>query len=144
MHRIVLALSVALLASNNLMAQQTSSDSSTSSTNHETINLWPKGLPAGSIELAADKIAELKAREKSHPRGHLFYVDSPSLTVYAAPKEKANGCAVVICPGGAYNVLAWRHEGLELAEYFNSIGVTAFVLKYRVPRRIPDKIHWEK
>jgi acetyl esterase/lipase len=39
--------------------------------------------------------------------------------------------------------LAWPKEGLEVAEWFNSIGVTAFVLKYRVPRRIPDKVHWE-
>jgi acetyl esterase/lipase len=39
--------------------------------------------------------------------------------------------------------LAWPKEGIEVAEWFNTIGVTAFVLKYRVPRRIPDKIHWE-
>ena len=45
---------------------------------------------------------------------------------------------------GAYNILAWPKEGLEVAEWFNSIGVTAFVLKYRVPRRNPDKIHWEQ
>ena len=49
----------------------------------------------------------------------------------------------MICPGGAYNILAWPKEGLEVAERFNSIGVTAFGLKYRVPRRIPDRIHWE-
>ena len=112
-------------------------------TEKETLKLWPNGLPAGSIELDADKVADLKAKEAVHPRGHVLYVDSPTMTVYQAPADKANGCAVVICPGGGYNILAWRHEGLELAEYFNSIGVTAFVLKYRVPRRIPDKIHWE-
>ena len=107
------------------------------------IKIWPNGLPAGAVELDADKISALKEKEKAHPRGHLFFVDSPTLTVYQAPENKANGCAVVICPGGGYNVLAWRHEGVELAEWFNSFGVTAFVLKYRVPRRIPDKIHWE-
>ncbi|MDB4339090.1 alpha/beta hydrolase, partial [Rubripirellula sp.] len=42
-----------------------------------------------------------------------------------------------------YNILAWPKEGLEVAEWFNSIGVSAFVLKYRVPRRDPDRIHWE-
>lgn len=107
------------------------------------INLWPMGLPQGAVQLDAKRIEKLKKDEAVHPRGHLLYVDRPTLTVYTAPKEKANGCAVVVCPGGGYNVLAWRHEGLELAEWFNSIGVTAFVLKYRVPRRIPDKIHWE-
>ena len=109
----------------------------------EIITLWPAGLPAGSVQLDADRIAELKAKEETHPRGHLLYVETPTLTVYPAPTDKANGCAVVVCPGGGYNILAWRHEGLELAEFFNSIGVTAFVLKYRVPRRIPDRIHWE-
>lgn len=107
----------------------------------EEIKLWPKGLPAGSVKIKDEKIVKLKEKERKHPRGHLFYVESPSLTVY--PASDANGCGVVICPGGGYNILAWQHEGVELARWFNSIGVTAFILKYRVPRRIPDKIHWE-
>jgi acetyl esterase/lipase len=110
---------------------------------HPEIRLWPTGLPEGSVKMDAQKIEALKAKEKVHPRGHLLFVDEPSLTVYAAPKETANGCAVVICPGGAYNVLAWQHEGVALAEWFNSIGVSAFILKYRVPRRTPDSMHWE-
>ena len=110
---------------------------------NETIQLWPNGLPADSVELPADKIAKLKKREANDPNGHKLYVDSPTLTVYQAPEKLATGCAVVICPGGAYNVLAWEKEGLEIAEWFNTIGVSAFVLEYRVPRRIPDKIHWE-
>ena len=73
----------------------------------------------------------------------MLYCDTPTLTVYPADPKIATGCGVVICPGGAYQVLAWQHEGVQLAEWFNSIGVTAFILKYRVPRRIPDKIHWE-
>jgi acetyl esterase/lipase len=109
----------------------------------QEIKIWPKGLPAGAVELDAEKIKLLKEKEAVHERGHVLYVDSPSLTIYPAPKETANGCAVVICPGGGYNVLAWQHEGVQLAEWFNSIGVSAFILKYRVPRRIPDNIHWE-
>ncbi len=107
------------------------------------ITLWPNGLPAGAVELDANRIEKLKSEEKVHPQGHILFVDSPSLSVYPAPVEKSNGCAVVICPGGAYRELAWQHEGVEIAEWFNSIGVTAFLLKYRVPRRMPDKIHWE-
>ena len=110
---------------------------------HQEIKLWPQGLPDGSVKLDSKTIESLKAKEKEHGRGHKLFVDEPTLTVYAAPKDKANGCAVVICPGGGYNVLAWQHEGVELAEWFNSIGVSAFILKYRVPRRIPDNIHWE-
>lgn len=107
------------------------------------ITLWPDGLPDGAVQLDPAQVEELKSKQETHPRGHILYVDSPTLTVYPAAADKANGCAVIVCPGGGYNVLAWRHEGLELAEFFNSIGVTAFVLKYRVPRRNPERIHWE-
>src|SRR4029079_14636568 len=54
----------------------------------------------------------------------------PSLKVFRA--EKPNGCAVVVCPGGGYGFLAGDHEGKQVAEWFNGIGVTAFVLKYRI------------
>ena len=71
----------------------------------------------------------------------IAYVVRPTLTVYKAPKQKANGTGVIICPGGGYNILAWTHEGVEIAQWLNSIGVTAFILKYRVPRRDPDQPH---
>ena len=106
----------------------------------EEFPIWPGELPAGSVVLDQGRIAKLKS-ELTEER--IKFVDRPTLTVYPAAAESANGCAVVICPGGGYNILAWPKEGLEVAEWFNSIGVTAFVLKYRVPRRIPDKIHWE-
>ena len=68
--------------------------------------------------------------------------DKPSVTVFRAPAEKANGAAVVICPGGGYGFLADDHEGKQVAEYFNSIGVTAFVLKYRiVAKDRPGPLH---
>ena len=108
----------------------------------EEIKLWPKGLPTGAAVLNANRVKDLKAKEAVHKEGHLLYVDSPSLTVYPAPENSSSGCAVIICPGGGYNVLAWKHEGLDVAEWLNSIGVTAFVLKYRVPRRT-STIHWE-
>ncbi len=58
---------------------------------------------------------------------------NPDLYFYPAPAEKATGTAVVICPGGGYAGLAIRHEGLQVAQWFNSLGVTAFVLTYRQP-----------
>ena len=60
-------------------------------------------------------------------------VRKPTLTVFLPPKEKANGTAVVICPGGGYWVVAAGHEGYEVAKKFNEMGVAAFVLKYRLP-----------
>ena len=58
--------------------------------------------------------------------------DKPSLKVFPAPKAKASGAAVVICPGGGYGFLADDHEGKQVAEFFNSQGIQAFVLKYRI------------
>jgi acetyl esterase/lipase len=58
-------------------------------------------------------------------------VSVPSLTMYKP--AKANGMAIIICPGGGYTILAWDHEGTKVAEEFNKWGITAFVLKYRLP-----------
>ncbi|MEY4540589.1 MAG: hypothetical protein RLZZ306_2346 [Bacteroidota bacterium] len=60
-------------------------------------------------------------------------VTVPTLTVYSPPKGKSNGTSVIICPGGGYRILAASHEGSDVAKEFNKIGVTAFVLKYRIP-----------
>ena len=60
-------------------------------------------------------------------------IRTPTLKVYLPAKEKANGAAVVICPGGGYSIVAIDHEGYKVAEKFNEMGVAAFVLKYRIP-----------
>ena len=104
------------------------------------IPLWPDGLPADAQPVPADRVATLLEQQTEE---RLTYVDQPTLTIYQAAPEQANGCGMVICPGGGYNILAWPKEGLELAEWFNSFGVTAVVLKYRVPRRDPERPHWE-
>ena len=68
-------------------------------------------------------------------------VSEPTLTVYA-PAQNPSGAAVLICPGGGYHILAMDLEGTEVAQWLNGLGITAFVLKYRVPRGgsdIPDE-----
>jgi acetyl esterase/lipase len=75
--------------------------------------LWPEGAP-GAVGNEA--------------------VDRPKITVYRAPGEGA-GAAVVVCPGGGYGVLAADHEGKAVAEWLNSLGVSAFVLQYRLGPR---------
>jgi acetyl esterase/lipase len=86
----------------------------------ESFLLWPDGAP-GAVG--------------TEP------LDRPKLTVYAAHEESvngqpaANGAAVVVCPGGAYSTLASDHEGRQVAEWLNRLGVTAFVLQYRVGPR---------
>lgn len=61
------------------------------------------------------------------------FVTNPTLDMYPAPVEKATGTAVIICPGGGYWGLAISHEGAAVAQWLNSMGITAFVLKYRLP-----------
>lgn len=59
-------------------------------------------------------------------------VDRPALTLHLAAPEKNTGAAVVVNPGGGYRILASDHEGLQVARWLNSIGVNAFVLRYRL------------
>jgi acetyl esterase/lipase len=68
-------------------------------------------------------------------------VSVPTLSVYLPPKGLANGTSVIICPGGGYHVLLTKREGSDAARAFAKMGVTAFVLKYRLPndRTMLDK-----
>ena len=79
--------------------------------------LWPGGAPGAKGDRDADK---------------------PALTVHLAAPEKANGTAVVICPGGGYGALMMSYEGHDIAKWLNSYGVAGVVLKYRIsPYRHP-------
>jgi acetyl esterase/lipase len=81
----------------------------------------------------------VKDEEQSDPgkqpggRQMLSLVSRPTLTVFLPAKDKANGTAVVICPGGGYVHLAIDHEGYEVARHLNDMGIVAVVLKYRLP-----------
>ncbi len=88
----------------------------------ETILLWPDGAP-GAVGEAEE--------------------DVPTLTVYLPRASLATGAGVVVCPGGGYGHLAMDHEGQQIAEWLNGLGVAAFVLKYRLgPRyRHPAPLH---
>ena len=94
----------------------------------KTIPLWPEGVP-GAIE---NKDYELKV-DSNESWAWTRNVSQPEMDMYPAPNDIANGTAVIICPGGGYGVLAHTHEGNQVAKWFNSIGITAYVLKYRLP-----------
>lgn len=100
------------------------------------VKLWPGSIPGETEEPGETKV---QAGDDSIIR--VTYVGEPTITVFRPPAETANGCAVVICPGGGYSILAWDLEGTEIAEWLNSIGVTGILLKYRVPRRDKDQPH---
>lgn len=70
-------------------------------------------------------------------------VKIPTLEVYLPAKKSATGKAVVICPGGGYRILAYDWEGTDVAKWFNSKGIAAFVLKYRLPDSKGVKVSYE-
>ena len=108
------------------------------------LDLWPDQPPGESRKLEAErdltKPTDGKVAGKRVMR--LGNVSTPTLTIYHPPEDIATGTAVVICPGGGHHILAWDLEGTEVAEWLNSLGVTAILLKYRVPARNPKK-RWE-
>lgn len=95
-----------------------------------SIPLWPEGVPG---EAALSLPAESIERKGDYQIEIMSNVSRPMLTIY--PAENPNGAAVLVCPGGGYNILAYSHEGTEVCEWLNSLGITAGLLKYRVPRR---------
>jgi acetyl esterase/lipase len=93
----------------------------------ETILLYPKGTPGlKGLQIPEDsKTTDGITRVKD--------ITQPALYVYQ-PKQKTSDAAVIICPGGGYSILAIDHEGYDIALWFNDRGITAFVLKYRLPQ----------
>lgn len=90
------------------------------------------------ITLYADTIPNAlpcKINETPEVNGTLRigHITVPTLTIFTPPKEKQTGAAVLILPGGGYNIVAIEKEGFNVAKAFNEAGVTAFVLKYRIP-----------
>lgn len=96
------------------------------SAQEDTFNLWPDKIP-GALESST-------YREEANPENTwVTDVSAPTLAYYPAPDNTAGGTAVVICPGGGYAGLAIQHEGGQVARWLNELGITAFVLKYRLP-----------
>lgn len=91
--------------------------------------LW-SGIPPGDIagEVGEEKIVVRGVKRVSN-------VSEPSITYFLSDSKKATGATVLVCPGGAYNILAIEHEGEDVCQWLNEIGVHAVLLKYRVPRR---------
>lgn len=109
---------------------------------HETIRLWPKGAPGEKADIGVEQDTTkpnegLVAGKRVIRLGN---VSEPTITIYR-PAKNDSGCAVLVCPGGAYHILAMDLEGTEVCDWLNSIGVTGVLLKYRVPARQGDEQH---
>lgn len=91
-----------------------------------TFPLWEKNIPNQS-NVHVDETSEATDAVR------IQQVDKPEIEVYIPAKKHQTGEAVVICPGGGYRMLAYEWEGKDIAKWFNSNGITAIVLKYRIP-----------
>jgi acetyl esterase/lipase len=87
-----------------------------------TLPLWPEGVPNAKPALGAE-------RENN---GKTANVSEPTLTVFGPAVDKPNGTAVIIAPGGGYTSLSTAREGAQYANWLSTLGVTSFVLKYRM------------
>ncbi len=107
----------------------------------QVLKLWPAGAP-GKVNVSG-KEADINKPTDRLVGGRkiikLTNVSSPEIHVFLPPKEKRNGAAMVICPGGGFNLLAWDLEGTEVAKWLNGLGVTGIVVKYRTPTRDQPK-----
>ncbi|MCB9250614.1 MAG: alpha/beta hydrolase [Ignavibacteriales bacterium] len=101
------------------------------------MKLWETAIPN------YQKTDEVELSEYVDGITKISYVQEPDITVYLPSKANSTGDAVVICPGGGYKILAYDWEGSDIAKFFNSKGIAAIVLKYRLPvsksNIIPDK-----
>jgi acetyl esterase/lipase len=100
---------------------------------HTQVPIWPGAVPdaqpvAGPEDTGTNRDPLVAGR----PWVQVGHVSRPTMTVYA-PKEKNTGAAVVVFPGGGYQILAIDLEGTEVCDWLTSRGITCVLLKYRVP-----------
>jgi acetyl esterase/lipase len=100
-----------------------------------TVKLWPNGAPEPAGFKSEPELTIPPKNDKDVLR--VTNVTEPTIAIYKA--EKPNGTCVIVAPGGGYHILAIEHEGTQVCEYLNTLGVTCALLKYRVPARSKDE-----
>lgn len=108
--RSIILLSLCLFLSADLKAQ-------------EFLPIWPEGQMPNSSATVSDSIVNERFRQ----------VGEPGLYTFFPSRDENNGSAVLIIPGGGYHHVTYNFSGLQLAKWFNTLGISAFVLKYRLP-----------
>tara|TARA_R110002050_G_scaffold61142_1_gene135326 strand:- start:964 stop:1851 length:888 start_codon:yes stop_codon:yes gene_type:complete len=103
---------------------------------YEIISLWDGVVPNSQKSDEEEIITNTDSKRIS-------LVQNPTLEVYLPTKRNATGQAVIVCPGGGYHYLTYDFEGTDIAKWFNSKGIAAFVLKYRLPNSKSIKISYE-
>ena len=97
-----------------------------------TLKLWPGGPPSAMVPKSEATIKLIQSYGGVGPN-RISDVTDPTITVYRP--ENPNGTSVIVAPGGGFMFLSYAHEGTEVCEWLNSLGVTAVLLKYRTPTR---------
>jgi acetyl esterase/lipase len=108
------------------------------------VNVWP-GRPPGETKELPPEANTTKPDDKpvgDRPIIKLGNVSTPTLSIYRPASDIDTHAAVIVCPGGGHHILAFDHEGTEVADWLVERGVTGIVLKYRVPFRNPDQ-RWQ-
>ncbi len=98
---------------------------------NDLIHLWPGTVPGET----KDKSGPVTAASENDNIIRLSEVTDPAIQVFLPDKSIRNGAAVIVCPGGGYQILAYDLEGTEVAAWLNKNGYAAFVLQYRVPQK---------
>ncbi|MGA2951393.1 MAG: alpha/beta hydrolase [Caulobacteraceae bacterium] len=107
----------------------------------EIVELWPDGPPGGKAPY--DEQVFRRAVPGGAETLMLRNVSVPTLTLYRPDRARANGVGVIVCPGGGWSILAWEHEGVDIARWLAARGYSAFLLKYRVTGTEPDPVKYE-
>lgn len=99
----------------------------------EFIPLWPQGQMPNSTGPVEDVIVNERFQQ----------VGEPGMDAFFPSKDENNGSAVLVIPGGGYHHVTYNFSGLQLAKWFNTLGISAFVLKYRLPLQENLKVRHE-
>src|SRR5215471_10530216 len=140
--RLVLAAVCIVFACCGPSAQKSSSQPSPGqqqpSLGHQQLPIWPGAVPdARPVTGPETQATETKDLVAGKPWVYVSNVSQPTITVYS-PTGKNTGAAVVVFPGGGYQILAIDLEGTEICDWLTSRGITAVLLKYRVPNHGPS------
>ncbi len=91
----------------------------------DRVDLWPAGSPGGPPGRGIEQVITTDGWMRS------TNIEVPYFTVHPAPADRATDAAIVVVPGGGYGIVAFEHEGTDVARWLNERGITAFVLRYR-------------
>lgn len=115
MKKLLIIVLLQIIFSNSMFAQK-------------IVPLWQEN------EIPNYQASDEKEVEREGDIQFIMKVQEPTLELFLPSKPNANGMAVLICPGGGYGGVAYDWEGTDYAKWFNSLGIAAFVLKYRMPQ----------